>query len=61
MTSDEDEDEVRVFNQNYIYNPNYDGAFFDYEDDDCKDNEMIDIEKENERRELRLQILKELY
>ena len=61
LTSDEDEDEVRVFNQNYIYNPNYDGAFFDYEDDDCKDNEMIDIEKENERRELRLQILKELY
>jgi hypothetical protein len=56
-----DEDEVKVFNQNYIYNPNYDGAFFDYEDDECNDNEMVDAEREKERRELRLQILKELY
>lgn len=59
LNQDEDEDEVKVFNQNYIYNPNYETAFFDYEDDEC--NEVIDADKEEERRELRLQILKELY
>ncbi|EMG47369.1 hypothetical protein SBY92_002855 [Candida maltosa Xu316] len=61
IISSDDEDEIQVFNQKYIYNPNYDNAFFDYEDDECNANEEVDMEKENERRELRIQMLKELY
>ncbi|CAX40625.1 conserved hypothetical protein [Candida dubliniensis CD36] len=67
-SEDEYEEEIQMFDSNYIYNPQdtyynpRNGGFYtsDFEDEEDEEQED-DIEREHERRELRLQMLKELY
>ncbi|KAK6458354.1 uncharacterized protein RJT20DRAFT_31081 [Scheffersomyces xylosifermentans] len=59
---EEEEEEVQsFFDYTYIRNGDSQHYYYNEEEDDEEDQEMYNVDKELERRELRLQILKDFY